>query len=558
MTAPQHHRRRPAALLVALGLALAGLVPAAAAAPAVAAPVAAAPVVAASTTKAAATRAARPVVTVVPGDRRLSLAWTRVAGAERYVVEWSTSKKFTKKTTRRASTTGLVRTVTKLKIRTDYWVRVRAVTSTGTVTSKAVKKRVDTRAVGRVPITVKPAGTDKVRVSWKRLPRGTSITLYASWDDTTLGRSATRWAVTGIRPTATSATLTVPAKFRKYVGSTSGNDVYVRATYRNGARVSTSRAAHSRAGSPVPRGSRADAVTFASYNVGSISATAKMPAALRWEKRRSAVVGAIRHAGADVVAVQEATTRQSLDHGKRQYLEIVEGLGSGYALAYPESTVGTAKDSGTVTVTKGDHVIVRTDRVKVLASGVESMRKVIAPAQRIDKDRYFGWARLEDRRTGEAFLVASVHLQSNARATSKHRVAAINAIRSFLAKRPGASHDPIVLLGDFNSDVVRDRNGSTTTLVKAGYVDAASARTVSGHGWATTNNQTASSKGDHGYPAKPFRYAYSPTRIDYIFVKGGSVHSHTNQVVLTSKGTFDARFRGSDHNLQRAEITFGS
>lgn len=546
MTAPLD-RRRPPAVLVALGLALAGILPVAAATAADAAPVAAA------STRIAASQAARPVVTVVPGDRRLALSWSRVSGAKRYTVEWSTSKKFTKKSTKRTTTSSRTRTLTKLKLRTDYWVRVRAVTSTGTVTSKAVKTRVDTRAVGRVPITVKPAGTHQVKVSWGRLPRGTSITLHASWDDKTLDRSSTRWTVSGIRATDHSTVLAVPSKFRKYVGSATGNHVYVRATFYNGARKSTSRTAHSRAGSPAPQGARNDSVTFASYNVGSISATANMPAHLRWENRRSSVVNAIKRADADVIALQEATTRKSDDTDTRQYREIVDRLGRGYALAYSDETVGTARDNST----KGDHIVVRTDRIEVLDSGVTSLRSRLAPSDRIDKDRYFGWSRLKDRRTGETFLVASIHLQSNTRASSSHRIAAINAIRHFVSSRPGASNDPIVLLGDFNSDVVRDTNGSTTTLIKAGYVDAASARSASGHAWATTNNQTATSKGDHGYPTKPFRYAYAPTRIDYIFVKGGSVHSHTNQVVLTPSGSFDTRYRGSDHNLQRAEITFG-
>lgn len=550
MTAARRDRTRTTALLVAFGLAFAGFVPAIAAAPASAAPATAAPAAAAAGMHAGSSKAKRPVLTVVPGDRRLSLSWTKVSGAKRYIVEWSTSKKFTKKKTKRVTTTSQTRTITKIPVRKDYWVRVRAVTSKGTVTSKAVKKRADTRSVGRVQIKVKAAGLNKVKVTWGTLPRGTSVTLHASWDNLTLSSTSKRWAVTGIRPTAKSTVLTVPTKFRKYIGAATGNHVYVRASYYNGKRIATSQTAHTRAGTAAPVGKTADAVTFATYNIGSIAATAKSPAHLRWEKRRNAVLASLKRADADVIALQEATTARS-SQGERQYREVAAGLGRGYALAYSDETVGTAPGAQT----KGDHIVVRSSRIKVLRSGVQSLRAILAPGDRIDKDRFFGWARLQDRRTGETFVVASIHLQSNARASSSHRVAAISAINTFVSAR--ATGDPVVLLGDFNADVVRDTNGATTTLIKAGFVDAASARRVEGHRWATTNNQTAASKGDGGYPAKPFRYAYSPTRIDYIFVKGGSVHSHANQVVLTSAGTFSTAFRGSDHNLQRAQITFG-
>lgn len=535
MTAP-HHRRRPTAVLLALGLALAGIVPAVATAT---------PAAAATSTKVAASKAARPVVTVVPGDRRLSLAWTRVSGAKRYTVEWSTSKKFSKKKTKRATTTSRTRTLTKLKLRTDYWVRVRAVTSKGTVTSKAVKTRVDTRSVGRVPITVKPAGTHKVRVTWGRLPRGTSVSLAASWHYSNLTKKGKHFTVTGIRPTETSRVVTLPSSFRKYIGSTTGNPVYVQATYRNGAKKNTSRFGYSRTGAS-PAGAKAEeSLRVATYNIGSIAATKNT--SRPWEKRRSAVAAAIKLADADVIAVQEATTaRDSQD--VRQIEGLVSSLGREYRLAYSADKIGTIDGWGT----KGAHLIVRSDRIRVLSSGLTSINSIVDRAYRLDKERFFAWAHVEDRTTKARTWVASVHLENDKYGSTKQRRAAALAIDDLMERKRGTTDEPVILMGDFNSDVVRHTSGPTTALVQRGYVDTLSGPRATGSRWSTSNNQNGAKDG--GYPDKPFRYAYAPTRIDYVFVKDAAgVRQHTNQVILRD-GRFDTRYRGSDHNLQHADI----
>lgn len=538
MTAPLD-RRRPPAVLVALGLALAGILPIAAATAADAAPVAAA------STRIAASQAARPVVTVVPGDRRLALSWSRVSGAKRYTVEWSTSKKFTKKTTKRATTSSRTYAVTKLKLRTDYWVRVRTTVKGRTVTSKAVTTRLDTRAVGRVPITVKPAGANKVTVTWGKLPRGTSVTLRASWHYSFLSTAGKSWSATGIKPTERSRTLTVPAKFRKYAGSTTGNPVYVQAYYFNGPKKSTSKTTYGRPGATSAGAAASSSLRVATYNVGSISATENKPART-WEKRRASVARAITHANADVVAVQEATTRVNAE-GVRQIEDLVARLGKGYALAYSPSIIGKAPGNQS----KGDHLIVKTSRVKVLRSGLNSVEALLPKSQWITRERFFAWAHLEDKDTGAKFWIASLHLENDNKGNVAHRRAAALAIDAFLTTKRGSADEAIVLLGDLNSDLVRHRDGPQTALVGLGYVDTLAAPKVTGGRWGTSNNQE---KKAGGYPAKPFAYAFAPNRIDYIFVKGAAgVRQHTNQVIL-SGGKFDERYRGSDHNLQHADI----
>lgn len=488
---------------------------------------------------------AAPTLRVVPGAKQAIATWSKVPGATAYVVEYSTKKNLKKKKTVRTS--GRTVTIKKLKLRTDYWVRVTASTPAGKVRSKKVVVRPTTAPVGRTTIKVKPAGPNQVKVSWKALKKGTKITIVGSYDNLALRKKSTRFSVTGIKATATSAIVTVPSSYRKYVGSTTGNPLFVQAYLYNGTRKSTSPIAFAPVGRTVPT-SKAPSLTVATYNVGSIAATRNVPSRT-WEKRRASVARAIMLAAPDVVAVQETTTAANAQ-GVRQYQDLVDRLPSRYRLAYSATTIGTAKGAAT----KGDHIIVNTDRVAVVKSGVQSLSALLPANQRNDKDRYFGWARLKDRMTGQHFSVVSIHLQNGSTsAAQKHRLVAIKAIESFAARKiMGASSEPLIFAGDFNSDVARYPSGPPTYLATRGFVDAASAAKTQGTRWATTNNQTATK--DRGYPAKPAPYKYSATRIDYILMKNGvGSTSFTNQVVLTG-GKFDERYRGSDHNLQVAKL----
>lgn len=87
------------------------------------------------------------------------------------------------------------------------------------------------------------------------------------------------------------------------------------------------------------------------------------------------------------------------------------------------------------------------------------------------------------------------------------------AIDTGVVKRPGATLEPALVLGDFNSDVARYPEGATTRLVWQGYKDSAAAQKTTGLNYATANTQYWQQDG--GYPVKPYNYAYSPTRIDH-------------------------------------------
>lgn len=490
-----------------------------------------------------------PRVVVVPGNKQFTVSWNKVAGAKKYVVEYATNKKFKK--AKRIVTRATTKRVTKVKLRTTYYVRVKAVKAGKDPRSKTVRTRPISSSTGRPVVKVKAVGTNKVRVSWKRLPRGTSITIVGSYDDKALGRKSSRFSVTKIAPTETSRTITVPSSFRKYVGAGTGNAVYVQVWSYNGKRKSTSRAAYTRVNAVPVRASAKDNLTFASYNVGSIVSTAKKPAYV-WAKRRGPVKNAINRSGAAVVAVQEATTAKHTN-GVRHYQDL-DALLTNHRLAYSEQAVGTAGTIGDAKRTKGDHIFYDPRKVVSLGGGLQSTSALLSSRDRLPKDRYFAWAKLRNKANGAEFYVASVHLQTGSTAQiQRHRIAAARAITKYLNAKPGASTLPVVLMGDLNSDVGRYPHGATTVLNQAGYQDAASAPSTSGLQWATANTQRHTSDG--GYPVKPFRYAYSATRIDYIMVKNGDgVARYANQVLLDSAGRFLTSYRGSDHNLQVADI----
>ncbi len=507
---------------------------------------------------AAAKKGTRPVVRLVPGDRRMSLVWPKVRGAKKYTVQLSTSKSFTKKKTRSVSTSRTEKSFTKLKRKTTYYVRVRASKGVTSSWSKVRKAVTTTSSTGRQKATVTPAGTHKVKVSWPALSRGTSVTIVGSYTYAQLTNPKKSFTIKGIPPTRTSMTVTIPASFRTKVGSGSGNPVYIRVTTHNGVRKNLAPIVYSWASPAKPTGPSAAALTFATYNVANREATQGIKGQ-SWAERRVRVGNAIRYAKADVVALQEATSGLIPGTKTRHYQDIAGLLRKdGYRMALSDAVIGTTPQDGG---TKGAHLLVRTDRVSVVDGGVVSLRaqaRRFAPnASWTVKDRFFTWALLRNRATGGEFYAVSVHLESgSSAATQKVRQASTAGLLGFMdatmasAKKPSL---PLVVLGDLNSDVERYPSGPQTSLVAKGFVSAAATSRASGLRWGTTNLQEQDRY--RGFRTKPYAYTYVGTRIDHIFVRNGAgVRSYTNQVVLDSAGRFIPAYVGSDHNLQKAVV----
>jgi len=538
-------RRRPVPrVLVALALAVAVVTAGLVAAPA-------SPAAAATT---------RPSLVVVPGATTLSTEWSKIPGSTGYALQVSTSKTFAShtKTLRTKATRLYVKGLTAHK---TYYVRVRSTSGTKSSFSTKHKAVTTTSAVGYTQATVTAAGIDKIKVSWPRLKRGTRVVVTASYSNDVLATAGKHWSTASIPSTRTSTVVTIPASYRSKVGSVSGNPVYVRVFFYNGSKQSKSPVVFGWA-SPAPvTGTAADRLTFATWNVGNYGATSSIKGRT-WADRRAAVAAGIVRAAPDVLTVQELSTANVSGSGASavmQYQDLATRLAPhGYRLAVPtvaKGATGTARES---------HIFVD-GKVGVIAAGLVSQKGVarsysaatpfVTKTGSAEVDRDFEWAHLRNIATGADFYVVSIHLPTgSASQTVKVRNAITGGMRAWIeakAAADGRASAPIVVGGDFNSYVEAYPSGPTTQLASWGYTDSMSTTSRSGTRYGSTNNYA-----DGGYPAKPFKYTYVGPRIDHLFVRHGSgVVKYVNEVVLTSKGTFDERYRGSDHNMQLAVLS---
>ena len=504
-------------------------------------------------------------IVVVPGDKRVTVGWKAVSGSPTYTMQVSRTSTFAKGKTRTLTTKSTVLAATSLALHTKYWVRLKAA---GSWSAKYQFVPNTNSPRYKTGVKVTPAGTNKVRVSWPKYVAGTSLKVVASWTNdnvytqgktTVSGVDPTKVWITNVSVARTSVVLTVPAKWQALNGSTGTEPVYVHLYARNGSTTAHSVTAFGYPSPPALHGSTADEVTFATWNICSTTATAGI-AGREWDDRKAAVKNGILYAGASVLAVQEASSSQA----SGQYQELLRLVSGTYKSAVPvqdlyvsQAMIDQAKRWGTGGVSRSDHILYKPTDVRVIDAGVEStfLHSDGVTWDKTKFDRHFTWALMESKATGERFYVVSTHLEKGDSATlQRMRKAAAKGIRTFIADkaaRAGNSDLPVVVMGDFNSDS-RWSSGPQVDMVKAGYASATQAHTTVQRNNTTSNSHFSAV--DNGYPAKPYRYAYTGTRIDYIFVKQGSgVTKFVNQIILKD-GQFDERYRGSDHNLQWARI----
>lgn len=294
-------------------------------------------------------------------------------------------------------------------------------------------------------------------------------------------------------------------------------------------------------------------ITVATYNVCKVNC---QDGRFTWAKRRGAVARNIAAANPAVIAVQEAPTLPW--RGTTQWADLSRLLArQGYRQTSDE-------DGCTQGCTRGAHLYYDPARIRVAqthksATGMESQRILSGRDWGPVQDRNLSWAYLQDIASGAVFMAVSVHLPNEKTALAEQlRQETAAGVAGWIDRqnaRVGMSGIPVVVMGDLNSFQARQPDGAQQVFYNHGFVDAFTA-TKRVNARYPTVNMTPVTRHFDGFPPRPHRYAGLASRIDYILGKGGVVPlRHEVFLKLRSNGTFDNRYRGSDHNLVRAHLS---
>jgi endonuclease/exonuclease/phosphatase family metal-dependent hydrolase len=503
---------------------------------------------------------ATPTIRITPGDRMLTVAWSKVAGAKGYVVEVSTTTKFSKPR-RVDAKTNLHVVVKNLKNKYKFYVRVVALPADGS--RKSISKVVPgTPSAGyprELTVTVAPAGVDKVKVSWTGQGRATKVGVIAGSEGSLKEHPfQSSW----YPATTKSIVLTVPAKYRNVLGTGTGNPIFVKVATYNSLTAGTSMPRTkseanayrlSPAGSfswPSPVTPTGTKLRVGTWNVHSIAASDSLKG-YTWRDRRTKIATAVAASNVPVLAIQEATTADA-GNGKTQWEDLRDLLAQpvygGYTLANPD--VGPAGTGAT----KGTHIFFKPGVATRLDGGTVSAKSITSSWPSGLTDRHFSWAKFEHTASGKVFVVVSAHLPAgDTTALSDLRIREAKAIDAFVAAR--ANGAPVILMGDLNTSFAETPDGAQKTMFDLGFRDASSAVKVSGWRYSTANiTNQIDNTGIRGYPFTAYKYKDAAPRIDYIFVKNGSGSWYSQNRLVLDAGKFVRAQQGSDHNMQVAEV----
>jgi endonuclease/exonuclease/phosphatase family metal-dependent hydrolase len=478
---------------------------------------------------------------VIPGKNQITASWAGVAGAGQYQVRVARSASMAGAVSVTTSSTTAV--VGGLKTPKAYWVQVVA----GTAVSAKVKTKTSKASTGRGTVTgVSRAGANAVQVTWKRFKVGTSIDVRLSWDNKPLvNNQAGRYVqVTGLPITATSTVLTIPDGYQRLIGSTTGNPAYLRLVPHNGPRSRNGKIAF---GWPSAEQAYGTQLRVATFNVTDESARRSGPVP-DWAESRGAVVNSIQLANPDILLTQEVPRVHLTLNGQdvTQDQDLIRLLSGQWSVSWNPAPSGQAS-------WPSNQVYYRTSTFELLASGQVQFSSLVSADWSRNLNRYFAWAQLRVRATGEIVFAVSAHLQGDDSVNRRQlRRDLVRGLNGYLAQLNPRGY-PVIVGGDFNVNfggmIPSGFADAPQDMIDAGYVSAASAD-------SRTNITRSSSNA--GFPSKPRSYTYVGSRIDYLFLKNtaGPV-SYTNQMVLNSNGTFNRSYYGSDHNLQWSQVSLG-
>ncbi|GAA2749203.1 endonuclease/exonuclease/phosphatase family protein [Amnibacterium kyonggiense] len=554
-----------------------------------------------------------PKLKVVTGDRALTAAWSAVPGAKTYTVRVSTKKSLSRAkvvtTSKRALKVG------KLKNGTAYYV---AVTPNRTQFTASIARSavVTAKAAAGVPfptskVSVAPGpGTDQVTVSWTGGGRANKVAVIAGSSVLANERSFhSAW----YPATTRSITITVPAKYRPYIGAGTGNPVWVKVVQSNsGSTAYGTSYDYKRKYRPSPPGTWAfaqtaaaapadvDKLVVAEMNTQTVEATSGFHTENQWAARAQRVADAVNLADPDLFLTAELST--GLRKGTQctdsvyyntfpcakhtQYQDLANRLDH-LTLADPEvyQRVREAMrlDGGKwqSKITAGSHIFYNPAKLTLLAHGFFAPARSASdtrvtdvqglgvtpwdPKSAVSADRWLTWAKLRVNGSGRQFYAVAAHLPVGDSAlvarTRAQEVAKL--IAAIDAKAAADGNLPIVFGGDLNSDATRTSYPVQPMFIEDGWFDAAAVSKKSlrtGMKVSTANGSGPQVHAlDNGYGSKPVVHPYETSRIDYILLKNSPyTYRYANVLRLHKDGTFIKSLQGSDHNMQLATIGIGN
>ncbi|MFD1720835.1 endonuclease/exonuclease/phosphatase family protein [Amnibacterium endophyticum] len=442
------------------------------------------------------------------------------------------------------------------------------------------------------------SAADQVVVAWRGGGRAKRVAVVAG-SKPGLGSHffASAWAPAGTR----TLTLTVPKRYRPFLGAGTGNPVWIKVVQSNGPSAA-------RASSPISVPSRAYRATAAgtwsfagatppvepvtrlrvgAYNVQSIAATRDFSPEFRWPARAPRVARTIEDAELDLLLTSELTTTKTdscVDHPNsrsdpqpyrcRDHTQLgdlaqrLNGLRLVDHDAYDRAADRRRSGGGAVTV--GEHIFVNPDRLRVIRRGFLS--PAMAPGDRSvqgvqglgvarwadsgSPDRWLSWAELQttDGAKRTFFAVAAHFPTGGAKRIRDARARESAAVRAAIDRLAGDK--PVVLGGDLNSDALDTPKAVNLDLVRHGWFDAAAVPAAKRKGarYPTANANGATGK-DSGYAAHAQKASSIARRIDYILLRNSPhAYAYRNVLRLDRHGDFVRSHQGSDHNLQLATI----
>lgn len=544
-----------------------------------------------------------PRVTAIGGDGLLTAAWSAVAGASRYVVKIASTKSL--KHARTITTTSRTLKVHGKNGHTYYVAVTPALPgATRSKTISAVLHRGVPIPVGRVTASPGPA-EHQVTVKWTGGGKASKVAVVAGSNVITNERSFH----SGWYPATTrSITITVPVKYRAYLGAGTGTPVFVKVVQSNSTSTSFGPSySYDRKYRPSPTGTWSFAraivptvpvskLKVAQLNIQNVGVTTAFAPTNRWAARAPRVVKYVESASPDILTTSELSTgvldgcrNTNVDPygcaSHTQYMDFAHRV-KGLKLA-DEDAYARVLDQGRTYpkqwsewVTAGAHVFYNPDTLKRLDWGYFSPG--LPPGtyftggrvqglgvtnwvghNAIGADRWISWAKLEtkdsDRRQ---FYVVAAHLPvGDAAIINRARYEEVQKLIPAIDRLAG--NLPVVFGSDMNRDSVRQVLPGQPLFIKDGWFDAGAVAKKS----LRTNMRTSTTNGsgpqieakNAGYGARPYLHPYVTSRIDYILLRNSPhTYRYDNVLRLHPDGTFDKSMQGTDHNMQLATIGIAS